>query len=186
MTDPLYVPAGEREVVRVFALDLPPAEAEALADAPPANGGPSRLAELTGADHIDREHVEIFPASDLTGIGLSGYLTEGLGVDAAELDGDRDSLEAEKGYIVILPSRAFGGAETRLTPKLPLRLLGAYRLVQPEMPGPMPRTTEDAAVNGPVTAAQTPPPRLPRTLMLLFLLIAAVVALALAYFIGGR
>ncbi|MDF0601058.1 hypothetical protein P1J78_09980 [Psychromarinibacter sp. C21-152] len=185
MIDPLQIPAGEREVVRVFALDLSATEAEALAESPQSNGAPSPLAQLLGIDHLERDHVEIFPASDLTGVGLPGYLTEGLGIDEVDVEVDREKLEAETGYIVILHSRAFGGVKTRLTPETPLHLLGVYRLAQPATPGPMPKADAGAEAE-PAAPLQSPPPRLPRTLALIVLLAAAVLALGLAYLFGGR
>jgi hypothetical protein len=192
MTDLLQVPAGEQEVLRVFALDLPPEQAREMAERPAnggVNGGGDPLAAALGVDRLDRARVEIFPAGDLAGVGLSGYLAEGLGVAPGELEGARAALDAETGHLVIVPSQAFGGRAATLDPKPPLRPLGAFRLEQPAPPAaPDPAPRDPAPVPPPDAGAapRTPPRRLPRLLLLVALLVAAVVVLGLAYLVGGR
>ena len=39
-----------------------------------------------GAETLDPEHVEVFPVSDLEGVGLAGYLEDGMGVPADQLE----------------------------------------------------------------------------------------------------
>ena len=185
--DPLHVTAAEAEVVRVFALDLPDEQAEKLADQPPANGRPSPLAELAGVPRLDRSHVEIFPVSDLRGVGLAGYLVDGLGIDAAEVEAARIGLESETGYIVILHSRAFGGHEVTIQPKMGLRWLGTYRLAQADPAGQMPRV---ASAERPAARDEDPTPappvgRVSRVAMLLILLAAGLLVLILAFLFGS-
>ncbi len=186
MTGLLHVPAGEREVVRVFALDMTAPEAEALAEGRASNGGPSGLAALLGAPRLDRDHVEIFPAADLAGVGLPGYLTEGLGVADAEIAADRTALEAESGYIVIVHSPAFGGKAARLSPTPPLRHLGTYRLEQADAPGTLPPAADSSAPARPAPEPARPLRRLPRALVLVVLLAAALLVLGLAWLAGSR
>lgn len=192
MTQTSKVPPGEREVVRVFALDMTAPEAETLAETLAersegggSNGRPSGLAALLGTDRLDPDHVEIFPASDLTGVGLPGYLSDGLGIAETDIDPDRTALEAERAYIVIVHSPAFGGKAARLSPTPPLRHLGTYRLAQSDPPGTMAPATEPAGAPQMPRKRQGPPPRLPRALALLVLLGAAALALVLAYLLGG-
>lgn len=184
MTRALHVPAQEREVIRVLALDLAGAEAEALAQEVP-NGAPSDLAAALGVAHLDRTHVEIFPTADLKGVGLTGYLAEGLGIAPETLEPDRAVLEAETGYVVVVHSAAFAGAETLLSPEPPLRYLGTYPLAQTAPPA----YTAPAPLDDTTTEPQPrrrAPARMPRALGLLGLLGAAVIALIVAYFAGGK
>ncbi|WP_425051469.1 hypothetical protein [Psychromarinibacter sp. S121] len=185
--DPLHVPAGEAEVVRVFALDLPEDQAERLADQPASNGRPSPLAELAGVPFLDRAHVEVFPVSDLRGVGLAGYLVDGLGIDDAEVEPARIGLEAETGYIVILHSRAFGGGDVTLAPKMGLRWLGTYHMAQADPAGQMPRVASAERPEPTEPEQETTPPvgRLPRVAMLLILLAAGVLVLLLAFLFGS-
>ncbi|WP_172300377.1 hypothetical protein [Pseudoruegeria sp. HB172150] len=186
MTNPLYVPANEFEKVRVFALDLPAAKAEAFIDDRPANGQQTRLAQALGTLHVDTDHVEVFPASDLKGIGLSGYLVEGIGISADDIAPDANMLDDEDGYVIVVHSAAFGGEETRLTPERPVRHLGTYRLAQAEPPEiTFPNSIDEPSVASPQEPEPLAPSRVPRSLALVGLLAAAVLLLVLAYAFGG-
>lgn len=119
MTDVIDIPAGERGVVRLFALDMRPEQAMFLKE-------PGALAQVLGIEDIDLEQVEIFPVSDLEDIGLAGYLREGLGVPSEQIEADRDRLDALEGHVLLIRSRAFDGRETRLTPASQITLIGSY------------------------------------------------------------
>lgn len=109
MADVVHIPAGERGHIRVFRLDMRPEQARFLRE-------PGALAQVLGIDGIDLGHVEIFPLGDLEDLGLAGYLTEGCGIPAEDIAADRETLDALEGHVLLLRSRAFQGAETRLTP----------------------------------------------------------------------
>ena len=135
MSDVIQIPAGERGVIRVFDLDMPAEQAKFLRE-------PGALAQVLGIPEIDLEHVEIFPISDLEELGLAGYLIQGCGIAEAEITPDRAKLEAIKGHVLLLRSRAFDGAEMRLTPAAPITLVASYgeRAINWSAP-PMPETT---------------------------------------------
>lgn len=115
----LRVSSLERGVVRIFALSMTDAEAEALRDAvDPA---------VFGLEQINGDYIEIFPVSDLTELGLDGFLEAGHGIEPKDLDPDRAKLRALDGWILLATSQAFAGieAELRLAPEL--TLIGSYQ-----------------------------------------------------------
>ncbi len=130
MTAGLEVAADERETVRVFALDLDPQAARAFC----AMDDPWPLQLALGAQALDGEHIECFPASDLKGVGLPDYLIEGYGISEADITADRETLEGARQHIVLLRSRAFRGTAQTLAPEPPLRHLGTYRQTQSAPP----------------------------------------------------
>ena len=116
MTARLTIPAEEHRTVRLFAVNLPEAQVTAmLRDTPPAPPGelPQVPAAATLLDWpaLDTRHTELFAIRDLTGLGLTGYLTEGLGLDEAEIAADRPRLAALEGYVLIVLSHAFARAK---------------------------------------------------------------------------
>ena len=122
MSARIHVRAGERGRVWVFSVDIGPAEIDPLLEC----NGTSPLQEALGADTLDSEHVEVFPVSDLEGVGLSGYLSEGHGIPEDQLADMRARLDAQTGVVMVLTSRALGGTEQTLTPRAPLRLLASF------------------------------------------------------------
>lgn len=119
MTQTIDIPPNERGAIRVFALSLTDTEAKAL------KSDPAAVNAALGAE-IDTEQVEIFPISDLEGIGLAGYLTEGNAVPPAQLVPDRAKIDKLSGWVLIVFSRAFGDAAMTLTPAPALTLIGTY------------------------------------------------------------
>ncbi len=119
MSRSIDIPANEAGVIRVFALSMTDAEAKGLRDDSGA------ITALLGAE-IDTEQVEIFPISDLEGIGLAGYLTEGNAVSPGQLAPDRSKIDKLGGWVMIVFSRAFGSAAATLTPAPALTLIGTY------------------------------------------------------------
>ncbi|MCG6903872.1 MAG: hypothetical protein LJE68_14455 [Rhodobacter sp.] len=172
---PLHVTANEREVVRVFTFP-----ADDAADTVP-------LGAMLGADPLDMAHVESFHSRDLAGVGLPGYLTDGLGIDPADIADDLARLKAADGQIVILHSKAFCGVTQTLAPVPPLTHLGTYRLIPPEIAAPLP----PAIGSGTIPAARVAPgtgagaPRLAGAAMLSLVVVAAVVVLAAIWLLGG-
>lgn len=119
MNSALDIKASETGVIRVFALSMTQAEATAL------KYDPTAISAALGAE-VDPEQVEIFPISDLEGVGITGYLTEGNAVSPQELAPDRAKLERLGGWVMIVFSRAFQGRAVTLAPIPPLTLIGTY------------------------------------------------------------
>ena len=117
MSTRLNIPAQEAHVVRVFdvveAADAPLSDAEVLA-------------ALGAGGDLRTEEIELFDLSDLQDMPLSTYLAEGHGIADAELAGMRGRLDGLGGRVLILPSRAFGGAAMTLVPGAALRLVGRF------------------------------------------------------------
>ncbi|WP_371225693.1 hypothetical protein [Roseovarius sp. 2305UL8-3] len=135
MSERFEINATERGIVRVFTVDLPEEEIEQFDPA-----------SALGVTSLDPQYAELFPVSDLKGVGLSGYMTEGLGIAEDELDKAR--LDALKGHVLIVLSAAFAGEAVTLTPKAPLRWIGTYTEERaPVQFEPLP----DAAAQGQIT-----------------------------------
>ncbi len=183
MTDPLHVPANPGETVYVFALDLPPADAEAFVEGGPGDNWPLKV--VLGAEALRAGHIESFAASDLEGVGLPGYLVEGLGIDAEDVAPDRTKLDAASQHIVILRAPAFDGVEQTLSPRPPLEHLGTYAQVQTEQRlVPLPGTSAESVIPPTPGMAPAPPSRGPAR-GLIGLVAAAIVVLILAYLVSG-
>lgn len=191
MTGRLIIPADEHRVVRVFAVNLPEAQVTAmLRDAPTAAPGDlpqvPAAADLLGWPGLDTRHTELFPIRDLTGLGLPGYLSEGLGLDEAEITPDRARLAALDGYILIVLSRAFDGEPVTLDLPAALTLIGTYREKSaPVLFEPLPGT----AGQGTLTGKTTPDDKAARARLLrlaaLSALILMLLAIALVAILGG-
>lgn len=124
---PLEVRESEHRVYRLFAIDLPEAQIPAFVrpDVNNTGGHDYPLRDALGLSELDERQVQILHLSELGGLGLTGYLQEGLGIAEADLDADAERLDALEGFVAVLPSRAFSGP-TLIVPKPPVSLVGAY------------------------------------------------------------
>lgn len=119
----ITIPAHDRNGVRVFTAGLTPDD---------LRRDKAALAEsLLGDPHLDPAFIEIFDLADLSGVGFSAYLTEGLGVPESALALDRSRLDALAGPVLILLSKALHGREVTLTPDPRLTLVGTYAEERP-------------------------------------------------------
>lgn len=117
MSDPMHIRAGEARVIRLFVLNMRPEQARFLQE-------PGAVEQVLGVSGLDPEQIEVFPVSDLEDLGLYGYLTEGCGVPAEQLD--KASLDATQGWVLLVRSKAFGGNEATLSPNTGVELIGIY------------------------------------------------------------
>ncbi len=140
----LDISAGERGVIRLFALDMRPEEAKFLRE-------PGAADQVLGVSGLDPEQIDVFPVSDLEDLGLHGYLSEGCGVSEDQLD--RARLEAVDGWVLVLRSAALGGRAATLIPDPRLRLIGLYTEEATNWSGG-PLETESAR---PYSAPRVPP-----------------------------
>ena len=115
------VEAHEQGRIRVYRVMLPWDEAAGLAE-----GDASGMARALGVARLDPSGVEVVDAGALSGVGLDGYLVEGLGADEAGIAADRERLRGLTGPVAIVRSRAFGGREARLQPTDALDPVGMY------------------------------------------------------------
>lgn len=171
----LEVRDGEYGVVRVVALGPGPGEP-----------GPEDVALALGVDRLDPDQVDIVTPGDLAGVGLAGYLTEGMGVEGAQADAAR--LDGIEGPVAVVRSAAFDGPQTlALAPGA--TLVGVYREAQGAGAVPEPMGAEpDAPISPEVPLApgpETPGWRPPRGIVMMALAAAALVVLIVGLLGGG-
>ena len=151
----LTIPAAEHGQIRLFAVNRP---VDAMARTLQDNDKAAVISDLLGFA-VPSGTAELFAVSDLTGVGLPRYLTDGYTVTEAQINADRARLDALEGYVLLLFSSAFDGAETTLRIGPDLTLIGTYGEEQPTMaPAPL---TADAAqpYTGVPNMTPTTPPR---------------------------
>ncbi len=120
----MRVPAAERGMVRLFSVALTRAELDRFATA--AEGGDWPLRAALGVAYLEAGAIELFHTDDLEGLGLRGYMAEGLGIAEADLEQDAAALDRVKGPVLVVLSAAFGGQAATLAPRAPLRWIGTY------------------------------------------------------------
>ncbi len=122
MTDKIDISAHETGIVRVFAVDIPADQIAAFT----ARNGRWPLREALGADALDPEHIQVFDAADLAGVGLPGYLAEGHAIPEDQIAPLRERLSEQTGTVMVIASRAFANTAQTLTPRAPLRLIASF------------------------------------------------------------
>lgn len=170
----LDIPAGERDRTHVFALDLVEGQTLPLP--------PQDIERALGAESLDHAHVEQIAAADLTGVGLSGYLTEGLGLPTADVAPLREQL-GRLDHALLVHSRAFGGLAHSLIVTPPLRHLAS--LSQPDTPITLKPLQSDSArgvLGGPEGPAPEPRRSSARRFALVLLVATLLIFLLLQAF----
>ncbi len=186
MTETITIGPREYGLVRVFALDIDPAQIGPWQAPEPDEHRPWALRDALDAKALDPSKVEVFSSDTLTGVGLSTYLVDGAGVAPHELTGDRARLDAVKGVLVVIPSSAFQGEEQTLTVAGPLRALGTYREEgSPVAFTPLPTGAAEGLVTGTPTGSPADPARSPRgsLIVLAALALVALIAAGFAVFV---
>ncbi|PJI93028.1 hypothetical protein BC777_1895 [Yoonia maricola] len=125
MSETFHIKATERGVVRIFMANLTADQAASFTESTDEDT-PAPINRALGVTYLDCDFVELFPLSNLDGLGLAGYLTEGLGVAEADVKPHASRLNAMSGHVLIVLSKAFGGFETTITPIAPLKWIGTY------------------------------------------------------------
>lgn len=110
MTAALAIPAGERGVLRLFALD------QAVE--------PGAVAQMLGVGDLDQGQIDVIDLGDLSGIGLAQYLAEGFAISADQLD--IATLDALTGHVLLIRSHAFQGRATTLAPSPHMTLIATF------------------------------------------------------------
>ncbi len=130
MSKSLHIPRGETGVIRIFAINRPVTEMGALIREKGAEGAAQALLQN---DTVNPATIELFPISDLEGVGLPGYLIDGYAVDEAQIGPDRVRLDALDGYVMIVFSDSFDGRETTLQIGPDLTFISSYTEFLPDM-----------------------------------------------------
>lgn len=148
----IQIPRAEHGTIRVFAISRPIAD---MARALKQQSKATLASEYLGTE-VTADDIELFALSDLTGVGLHGYLSEGYDVDKDALRADRARLEALDGYILLVFSRISAQGDVVLKPASVLTLIGTYAEPKAKY-GAAPLPTDAAKPYSGVTAqAQAP------------------------------
>ncbi|SDX45179.1 hypothetical protein SAMN05444006_11683 [Allgaiera indica] len=168
----MRIPMGERGVIRLFAIDLPPEQVAAFAE--PSDDWPLKAA--LGARVLDPDYIEAFEVKDVAEIGLTNYLIQGGGINEAAIAQDRLRLDALRGPLVVITSGAFGGMAQEIDPHAPLRWVGTW---EEDIPQVHFELLPDASARGEVGAAGVPEgPSLPGRQKMMRLSLAVMIAIA--------
>ncbi|MFK7746449.1 MAG: hypothetical protein AB8B47_15450 [Roseobacter sp.] len=137
----IEISTNEQGVIRVFAVNRAVADmADALKTRPKAD----LARDLLNAPHLDTTTVEVFPTSDLAGVGLAGYLTEGQGVPSEQTEPDKPKLDALDGYVLLLFSKSFNGQDMTLSTGPEVTLIGTYTQDSTDWSAPVDLSTPSA------------------------------------------
>jgi hypothetical protein len=132
----IHVPDHERGVLRVFAVDSPDTEAATFVAAPASGlASPFNMALVKGLT-LNHDFVEAFPVARLHEVGHPDLLSyvSGAPVKPADLAHNTKTLKAQTGWVVLIWSKAFGGAAAELHPTPLIRLVSSLRLTEPDEP----------------------------------------------------
>lgn len=150
----INIARAEFGTIRVFAVSRPITD---MARALRQQNKAALASTLLGTDVTD-DDIELFALSDLTGVGLHGYLSDGYDVDKDALRVDRARLEALDGYVLLVFSRINAQGDVTLTPSSDLTLIGTYAEPKAKHTAP-PLTTDASKPYSGVTAPAQPPRR---------------------------
>lgn len=118
----ISIPKAEHGVIRVFAISRPMSDmARRLKQWPKAKLASEMLSHV-----VTPEDIELFAISDLEGVGLPAYLTDGYDIDKDTVRLDRGRLDALDGYVLLLFSRISNDGDVSLNVSADLTLIGTY------------------------------------------------------------
>ena len=173
----MHIKSSERGVIRVFHIDLPREAIERFTTQ--AGTGEWPLQYALGAKTLRAAFVEVIDIRDLGEMTLSQYLVNAHDVSGEDFQSMRPTLDALKGFVLVLPSQTFGQTEQDLSIATPLRWIGTFNEPLPAS-GSTPIRTNSA--KGSISsAAKGSAPKSNNTLwiaIVLFFLIAVAVILA--------
>ena len=178
MSDQFEISANEAGVIRLFLLDLPAGQIDRFRDGDPDADVPTPLETALGCSGLDLEFVEVFPVSNLAGLGLAGYLVDGLGVAESDIVDDRAGLDDIDGVVVVILSNAFGGLPHIVTPQAPLRWIATY--VEERAPvefQPLPSQSAKGQAAGPAKSRPSDAAMSGRVAMVALLVLFALTAI---------
>ncbi|WP_243614530.1 hypothetical protein [Shimia aestuarii] len=176
----MEVKSGEHGLIRLFSVDLPPEQLAAfnsrsLDEDNDKSGWPLR--DALGAGYLDEDFIEYFDVADLEEIGLTGYMTEGLGIAEADVAADAARLSKIEGHVLIVHSNAFDGIAQTLTPAAPLRWIGTWSEDKPPVQyKPLPNPDPEAHLE---PRGETRPEMTPHTRVLFAIFALPILLLGL-------
>ena len=133
-TETLTLLPTDREAVFVIATDPEAPEMAALIAPKRLNGqAGATVAAMLGLPEDKAQDLELVNPEDLSGIGLSRYLTEGVGLSERSIAPDRDSLDALAAPVVLLRGRLAEGQNQALPLPRGMNLVGRYETDRSEI-----------------------------------------------------
>lgn len=186
MDETLAVSAGEQGVVRVFTVDMETSQIARIksptGDMPPLGAA---LGALVGLDWVDPAQAELFDTLDLEELGLGGFLRDGSGVPAAQLDEKAALLDEINGVVLILYSKAFQSEATTLRLSTNVAFVTAFQQERaPIQFAPLPSAAATGTTSSVAPAKANPHLNLLLAVLALPILCLIVGALAWGIFSG--
>ncbi len=179
MSETFHVSATEHGVIRIFMVNL------SADDAARFMQSPEEINRALGVEDLNEEFVELFALSTLDGVGLAGYLIDGLGVAEADVAPYRSRLNGMSGHVLIVLSRAFGGRAATITPTAPLKWIGTYTEEGASVKfEPLPSKGAEGAVTGSPAKAPKSDARI-GGMIAMYALIAMFALVALMIWVAG-
>ena len=148
----IEIPRAEQGTIRVFAISRPIAD---MARALKQQSKTTLISNMLGHDVSD-DDIELFALSDLTGVGLHGYLSDGYDIDRAALRADRARLEALDGYVLLVFSRISAQGDVTIAPGKDLTLIGTYSEPRAKPAAPPMATDASKPYSGVTAQAKAP------------------------------
>ena len=124
MTQTIHIPPNERHVIRVFQVLR--SREELKSGTQSIKPTQELAAELLGNGDVNRHGLELFPVSDLVGVGLSGYLVDGHGLSNEVVAPQALILDQVDGYVLLVFSSIFGPDGGTLDLSEDLVLVGTF------------------------------------------------------------
>lgn len=165
MSDKFDIKAGESGLVRLFGVDIPVDAIDGFIERDAS--GHSDFMRALGSKKLDDTYAKVFALDDLEGLGLAGYLSEGLGVSDIDISQHLSLIEGMAGVVAVVASPAFAREAQTLVVKSPLRRVATLRedrapvkfeplpdaSAQGQAPAPITGQWSDARIGGMVAMA---------------------------------
>ena len=196
MADPLLIPPGDYDTVRIFHVTLPKAQVDAMEAASPpgidpAIHRPGRMflrdtaMQLLGVDTLLTKWTSLFQIEELADQPLAEYLIQHENLRVDQITPDEHRLNALTGYILVVLPDAFEGQGATLDLGDRLTLIGSYGFAaQLSQPALMPAMLRQAPSVAPFprTAALRSPNSPDRLVLAVFALFALTLILGVLAF----
>ena len=135
MTTSLEIPANERGLLHLFALD------QHLSTEIADSGVLDQLSQAMGICCLHDPDVQIVPLREITDMGLAAFLQQAYDIDPGEIAPKADTLKTLTGTVALLRSGAFNGQAVQLTATKQALLIATFTEPQPDWSAkPMPST----------------------------------------------
>ncbi|MEO0989828.1 MAG: hypothetical protein AAFX00_02640 [Pseudomonadota bacterium] len=126
-------------------------------------------------ENVDPRYVFVAEMKALAGVGLTGFMVEGLYANEADLEVDKNRLDSLEGWAAVVLSKAFHGAACEGTSER-LNWVGSYGEHKMAVAGETPKS---AAASGVQATASASTPARGRMVLVVALILACLALLPL-------